>query len=710
MATTTQEKYAFIKVPQGTNSFGQPIYSYYIGDTNTNTVIPITNQAIVDKIKEQIPNLDANSIEYSLVDFNNAMQSGTWKEDTYRSFNSDGTLVDDSIHANIQKDRYGQTANPQRVSVASQMLSGILGLIKTAPNQNTNPNLAIQPDTISKVLSDPNQLGFYLTAMSYGDYTTQDVLKDILKNQIIQTSPNSATAQTLKTQTIIDPTKTKSQYSTTPEYQAAANNSSLNLDLGNSNISKTMLDLPLINAAPEFFQMYDKAKLGQFQQDVKDKMDNMLYLEQQMHMSKDETQRAAAKAEYDKLVDDVNHIYGIKLSGNVQTAWDQMDQILQQSETGGIMNTGLYREAIDKSLEKARNTNEALRWQRDSQNEDTRKQYYQNSATYEEMQAYAQTPQGQADLQKWGLMASDSDKAWNSKIDQEIQRIQNDSTLSEAAKAMQIQRLQLQKIGNGTFKPSARQSTLDQNLFIDFQNKYNLASADVTQTDAEKEASAKRELDLNSLSGLTNNTDNNNQTSTDTTTSGTDVGAFAGETPLRNQPTGNTGTSFQTALNNVNTNTATTQNTSTAPLSNAKATLINSAGQKVVVSSNSPEAKNYFSQGYVLMGANGKPVTSFPTTSATSTTNTTSSTGSTVKPATTTSNTTSNPVSNISSSSYTAPKTTTTSSSTTPTPVSTPTPSAPKASPTLGDLQAKAASMGLTWGSDAYAKAYSALK
>lgn len=48
----------------------------------------------------------------------------------------------------------------------------------------------------------------------------------------------------------------------------------------------------------------------------------------------------------------------------------------------------------------------------------------------------------------------------------------------------------------------------------------------------------------------------------------------------------------------------------------AKATLINSAGNKVVVDSGSQEAKNYFGQGYQLMGSSGKyiaPVAPTPT-------------------------------------------------------------------------------------------------
>lgn len=47
-----------------------------------------------------------------------------------------------------------------------------------------------------------------------------------------------------------------------------------------------------------------------------------------------------------------------------------------------------------------------------------------------------------------------------------------------------------------------------------------------------------------------------------------------------------------------------------------QATLINSAGQKVVVESGSQAAKNYFSQGYKLMDASGKPATT-PTPTAT---------------------------------------------------------------------------------------------
>jgi len=44
----------------------------------------------------------------------------------------------------------------------------------------------------------------------------------------------------------------------------------------------------------------------------------------------------------------------------------------------------------------------------------------------------------------------------------------------------------------------------------------------------------------------------------------------------------------------------------------AKATLINSAGKKVVVEAGSQQAQTYFGQGYSLMGADGKPVTNKP--------------------------------------------------------------------------------------------------
>jgi hypothetical protein len=54
--------------------------------------------------------------------------------------------------------------------------------------------------------------------------------------------------------------------------------------------------------------------------------------------------------------------------------------------------------------------------------------------------------------------------------------------------------------------------------------------------------------------------------------------------------------------------TGTTGTAAPAGTTGVQATLINAQGQKVVVTSGSQEAQNYFSQGYMLMGPDGKPV------------------------------------------------------------------------------------------------------
>lgn len=74
-----------------------------------------------------------------------------------------------------------------------------------------------------------------------------------------------------------------------------------------------------------------------------------------------EQARAYAQDDYNKFVKELNKQYGIKLSDNAKTAWDQLQNMFSGASAKGLANSGIFNEAMDKYLQDVRTTDQRNR-------------------------------------------------------------------------------------------------------------------------------------------------------------------------------------------------------------------------------------------------------------------------------------------------------------------------------------------------------------
>jgi len=321
-----------------------------------------------------------------------------------QGYQDDGRLPGgEGIEAAVDP-KYGQTDNPAVQKDGMFIVDGLTNFLKSEGH--------ISQATADEILKDQSILSLYTNAIAYGGYRPPDVIRDIIRRELIKQG-NTA----LKDVVVISPKMTRDQYYSTPEGQAAINNAALTIpaQLGGNDVNlfdfsifklpKEAFEIlvpPLPDpTTPEFRAMMDEIKSAYHDIAIK-----------QLEASTDE-QKAVAEYDWNKFKDEMARKFNIELSDNTAEAWNQIEGIGQTATERGLTGSGLYQEAVDKMLQDRRKFDERGRTEQATAKEEKDRTYYTQYASPQEIADFAAKNRTLAEA--WGLIPSAETLQWFTK-------------------------------------------------------------------------------------------------------------------------------------------------------------------------------------------------------------------------------------------------------------------------------------------------------
>ena len=171
--------HALIRFSTGEEGFGPD--TYWLVDKENHTVRPFeSNMALDAAFGEDLEEALANAIMVSppAVDQNGEITDGVLADFSLLgpeyAIREDGTAKPLAFSSHQLRGRYGKPVDQQMESLATEVVDGFLGLLKTNAEKTKIP-----AGFIDGLKRDSKLMAFYISAMAYGDYTLSDIYSDI---------------------------------------------------------------------------------------------------------------------------------------------------------------------------------------------------------------------------------------------------------------------------------------------------------------------------------------------------------------------------------------------------------------------------------------------------------------------------------------------------------------------------------------------------
>lgn len=398
------------------NADGMPGGSYFLVDNNSKTIRPISDQNTLIKMfgSQGAEQALASVRPVSSAGLNPdglASDSSMWKG--YGLLNPSYAVTTDSsgnpyapplIATPSQlANRYGQQYNGQLESTNAANIDSALGMLANHPDQNHIP-----AEFIQDIMNDHNALQAYVTAMTYGGYTIQDIIGDVA-TQYQQTTGNT-NAQNVS---VISPTLNKTDYAKTTAGALASkvSDSSIINSLAIASTPNSLYATPSTMVGTPGGQANLPNQDNMSATDVANKMATVApataaYYDvlQQMLSAQTDTQQKQAQYNWGQYRDYMQRYLGVVLSNDALTAWDQINSLNNQFAAQGIQGSGIENEQTDQYLRRVRTQDQATRNQVQTNLNNAQYSYYTTYATPDQVAAFIKSNPQEA--QQWGLTPS----------------------------------------------------------------------------------------------------------------------------------------------------------------------------------------------------------------------------------------------------------------------------------------------------------------
>jgi hypothetical protein len=290
--------------------------------------------------------------------------------------------------------KYGKAAlSTDDLTKAMSTLDGFMDQIVQ------DQNFGVSSATINAIKSDPSQVAFYLNALAYGGYTLSNVASDLKRKQAVANGDTS-----LANVVVISPNQDQSTYYNTPTGYAAYSNTSIQPPAYLGDMNMGLLNYPIFQLPQAAFDVlvppFDpnsaegKAAMDKILTDSYDVIQNTLNAD-------NEQQYATAQKQFTELQQTVKEKYGITLSNNAETAWNQLQSIQDSAANANISGSGVEQQAIDEQLRATRKTDQLNRTNKLKEDDANKAAYLHANATSAEIAALSA-----ADREKYGFTPS----------------------------------------------------------------------------------------------------------------------------------------------------------------------------------------------------------------------------------------------------------------------------------------------------------------
>ncbi|MFA5296557.1 MAG: hypothetical protein WC382_13705, partial [Methanoregulaceae archaeon] len=307
-------------------------------------------------------------------------------------------VIEKGIDATKLAQNYGMPVNENKNNNAIDSLTWMLKSLQGGDS-------GISANTLSQVSNDPQIMGLYISSLAAGGYSVNDILRDIKRIDLANAGDES-----MKALKVIDEGIKASAFYSSAEGQASKSNAALILPDKIGSINTADLDVPITSLSqetrdamspvtdwttPEGKALMDEIKTAFY--DVQEKLLS----------SNTESEHLRAQDSYKRLQDEIDQKYGIVLSNNAETAWNQLKSLEKSYSNAGILDSGLFEEARDRYLQSIRKSSEYTRQGELTAQEDADRTYYQKYASPEEIAKLSQEQK-----EKYGLVPDAEDVEW----------------------------------------------------------------------------------------------------------------------------------------------------------------------------------------------------------------------------------------------------------------------------------------------------------
>lgn len=513
MATQTSDIYTpYFRGKQTLIRFtDDPNKEIYLIDSDTKNIIPFVDDSAFFNYYGILPT--DPSVRVTEID-SKEVTSGVFNG--YKTLpNSEGVQIDGKMPKvkdySVTNLYYGKEFDDNKNKAGFTAVTGFLKTLKTLPNSGIDEN------TISKALTDNNQLAFYVNAVAYGGYSLDDIYRDLKKTTLITQGRGNEFSNINP----ISGSKLASDYQQTQEGKMAKSNSSLNMPALLSGVDSSMFNLPIFNLPDEAFNAI-VPPIDVNSPEFKAEMDNVkaAYYDVLMKSVEADTDHAKAVADYSwqQLKQQIEKKYNVQLSNNALGAWDQISSLESSFEQRGLSGSGLEQGAIQDYLKRVRNSDNLIREGKATEEQANKIDYLSRYGTDQQINDYIseiQADDSKTQEEKDALIKifKPDENQWTiESLKKEFPDLSDDAIkkISESA---------LSPTGN--FRSDLYQKQIEKNVF-DIQDptsslqaqKESYQATEVLQKKIDEEEKAYRELTTNQESvGSGAHSDNTNDSS-----------------------------------------------------------------------------------------------------------------------------------------------------------------------------------------------------
>lgn len=318
---------------------------------------------------------------------------------------SDGTIPNQPpSNANIA-DRYGQQIDQGAETQALQALDGFVNLLQSGAAGSSN----VSKQELTKIMSDPTQVAFYVNALAYGGYSLQQVYQDMVRVQYSDNGQASSVANSIP----ISAATPASQYASDPHSQQSTNNPLLNVSPTIAGLDSSVLSLPIFQMPTAAFSQLTpltNPDSPQFQAEMAKYTDATYEVALEMAQASNDSEHQQAQADWTSLQQEIQGRLGITLSDNAVTAFNQLQNFQAQASMNNLAGSGMADQQIAAYLKQQQSVNQSMRQYYQTYQDQAQENYYQNYASPDEVNALISSDPQRA--QAWGLTPNDATKQY----------------------------------------------------------------------------------------------------------------------------------------------------------------------------------------------------------------------------------------------------------------------------------------------------------
>jgi hypothetical protein len=296
-------------------------------------------------------------------------------------------------------DIYGKER--QDASVEKQA-ANLLGSVFTTLKKNGT----ISDAAFNSYIGNSANLSKYVSALLYGDYTLEDIYRDIKAKQLASEGNASYTGISG-----IDDNLTTDQFYATDSYKTLKNDTLLSVPEELGGMSSDLFKYKVFQIPNEAFSTII-APIDVTSPEFKAEADKIAaaFYDITMQKAAAETDQAQAIADNNWAIFKKNLAkkYGLQLSDNTNAAWNQLQKLFTGSVDAGVRTSGIVSESMDRYLRDVRKGDELLRESKVEEEEIEQRSKLLNSGTPAEIQAFVSANPQKA--REWGIVPSDDTK------------------------------------------------------------------------------------------------------------------------------------------------------------------------------------------------------------------------------------------------------------------------------------------------------------